>query len=61
MEDSPMYLPKGQRIAYKGKYVMMRNLFILALTGFVFAMAFLFGAARANIEMRQELMRMEAK
>lgn len=50
---------KPSRIAYKGKYEQMKVLFILAATCFVFSMAFLFGAARSNIEMRQELMRLE--
>lgn len=50
---------KPSRIAYKGKYEQMKVLFILAATCFVFSMAFLFGAARANLELRQELIQLQ--
>jgi hypothetical protein len=51
---------KYVRIAYRQKYFQMRALFALSATCFMFAMAVLYGAARANIEMRQELMMLES-
>jgi hypothetical protein len=50
---------KLNRIAYKGKYENMRNMFIIALTVWLFTMGFLFSTARANIRMQQELMALD--
>lgn len=58
MDYEPMKL---NRVAYKGKYQTMRNLFVIALTLWVFTMAFLFATARANISMQQEMAVLESK